>query len=55
MRRVWAYVVAIVLFGLIAWDILNARNPLTGGAPMAAMIIIALTLTWWFEESKPNR
>lgn len=55
MRRVWAYITAIILFCLIAWDILNARNPLTGGAPMAALIILAITVTWWFEESKPSR
>ena len=51
MRRAWSIIVAIILFGLMLWNLLQGEN-LTGGAvPGAALVLIAFTLTWWFEET----
>jgi len=51
MRRAWAYITAIIIFGLMVWNILSGESLLGGSVVPASTVIIALTLTWWFEEA----
>lgn len=51
MRRVWSFVVAVLLFGLIAWNVAIGAPVLGDNVAAAGVVVIALTLTWWFEES----
>lgn len=52
MRRIWAFIVAIVLFGLMAWNLLTGQPVLNQTVATAALVLIAFTLSWWFETHK---
>jgi hypothetical protein len=52
MRRAWAFIVAIVLVGLMGWNVLNGVPIMEGPVIGASLVLIAFTLSWWFEEAK---
>ena len=49
MRRAWAFIVAIILFGLMGWNLITGQPILDAKITAAGVVIIALTLSWWFE------
>jgi len=51
MRRAWSFVVAIVLLGIMAFNLLLGNPILDIKVVAVGVVIIAVTLTWWFEES----
>ncbi|HPI31672.1 MAG TPA: hypothetical protein PLR32_00040 [candidate division Zixibacteria bacterium] len=51
MRRTWSFVVAVLLLGLIAWNVVVGAPVLGDNITAAGVVVIAFTLTWWFEES----
>lgn len=52
MRRVWAFIVASILFGLMAWNFLTGQSVLDIKIIAASLVTIAFTVTWWFETSE---
>ena len=54
MRRAWAFVAAIILFGLMGWNLLTGQPILDTKVSAAGIVIIALTITWWFEAAEKH-
>lgn len=52
MRRAWSFVVAIVLFGLMAYNLFIGQPILDINIAAAGAALIAITLSWWFETAE---
>jgi uncharacterized membrane protein len=52
MRRAWSFVVAIVLFGLMGYNLVAGRPILDINIVAAGTALIAITLSWWFETAE---
>lgn len=52
MRRIWSYIVAVVLLGLVVWNVISGQAAFGANVPGAALVLIAFTLSWWFETDR---
>jgi hypothetical protein len=55
MRRVWAFIVAFVLFGIMGWNLVTGQPILDDKVTAAGITVLAFTITWWFETADRPR